>query len=246
MARKSLAEVRKMEVLLLGTLLKHGPVESKSGAALTELWNLLPKDNNPWVSPHPMANHMNRKLIDFIKKETKGRSIYKIELASIPPEFEADLEAFLADDVEQAVEMPVEAPVEEPVEVVEEVPAPMPLAAKGPSADEVANSLLKQMLEIIAKPQAYEVDKHRLHQAEEQRAAAIRRAEDYRSDLEVAEKRIRTQQDRINNLQSELRSVQENLKVALRTSKFAIDDEVQRQVQKLMRPTYGKEAGVRP
>ena len=235
----SRAAKRQNIVLVIATLLEHGPIVSDKGEAFHDLYLLCKKAGVLWEYATALRTLVNKELLSQgiaqVTERVGARGYTRIELLAIPSEYEDEVQEFL----NKRETVPVPLPLPEP----ERTPEPMPIAAvyDGPTADEVANSILNRVMEIHNRPAQYEIKEQRLREALEQRDASVRRASDYRDDLEVASKRIEAQQVRLNSLQAELRRVEENLKAALSASRFAVDEQVQREVKKLMVPSNGRQ-----
>ena len=174
----SRAAKRQNIVLVIATLLEHGPIVSDKGEAFHDLYLLCKKAGVLWEYATALRTLVNQELLSQgiaqVTERVGARGYTRIELLAIPSGYEDEVQEFL----NKRETVPVPIPLPEP----ERTPEPMPIAAvyDGPTADEVANSILNRVMEIHNRPAQYEIKEQRLREALEQRDASVRRASDYR------------------------------------------------------------------
>lgn len=227
-------------IAALGALWYSGPVEDRSGRATAKLGELA-------AALDPEAPLLTRSILDapsvrlLWEAEVRGKRTYRIELVGLPERW---LDPILAyDRAEEKAPAQVGS-----VEVPEPCPAPVS-AGPGPLpeglADAVADVILARVVEALSRPPgspqaAREVERLRqdLDGALERLATATGYVDRLRRDLGATGDQVRALMDERDGLLRRLRAAEANVKAATSPSaQAAIDHEVRRQVDRVMRET---------
>jgi len=234
------------EALLIATLLYDGPFKSDRGRARGELLRATQKRGGYWKTGAALDTYLSRFAADGVVVIERGNDgATSVELVEVPDRFVDAVNA--RESVKEcralatgATPKPAEASPSTTTPERAPVGQPVTPESVGPTADEVANAILNKVFEIHSRPARAEENTQRLREALDQREAAVRRAKDLAEDLQVAVRSVQSGREKITRLEGELAQVRENLRQAMAATKFAVDEQVQKEVAKLMKPSNGK------